>query len=113
MSKTMTKKVRTARDFEKLPEAEKEAYIAEIDAETPEQRLARSRPLNARERAQWRATKNKMGRPKFGKNGTKIVSVTVEKGLLKQADAYARQKGLKRSELFSLSVKNMLSTTRD
>ena len=112
MSKILTKKVGTGRDFEKLSDAEKEAYIAEIDAETPEQRLARSRPLNARERAQWRATRKKMGRPKFGKNGTKIVSVTVERGLLKLADAYARQNGMKRSELFSLSVKNMLSTAR-
>ena len=46
-----------------------------------------------------------MGRAKLGKNGTKIVSVTVECDLLKQADAYAKARRMKRSELVSVGLK--------
>jgi metal-responsive CopG/Arc/MetJ family transcriptional regulator len=45
-----------------------------------------------------------MGRPKLGKHGARAVTVTVEKSLLKQADAYAKANGMKRSELFATSV---------
>ena len=40
--------------FIALPDAEKERIYQQLDAETPAQRLARSRPLNAAERRQWR-----------------------------------------------------------
>ena len=63
----------------------------------PEDRLARSRPLNARERRQWRRFKA-MGRPKVGKSA-KTISLTVEKSLLKQADAYAKRHGISRAKL--------------
>lgn len=108
MSKTAYKKVRTGNDFEALSDSEKAAYMAEIESETPEGLLKKSRPLNARERAQWNATKKKMGRPKLGNGGTENVSISVEKGLLKQADVYAKRNGMKRSELFAVSVREKI-----
>jgi hypothetical protein len=39
-----------------------------------------------------------MGRPKIGK-GAKTISLTVEKDLLDQADAYAKQHGITRAKL--------------
>jgi len=48
--------------------------------------------------------KNWPAGPKLGKHGTRIVSVTVEKSLLKRADAYAKANGIKRSELFARSL---------
>jgi hypothetical protein len=68
-------------EFIALPASEKERTVAELDAETPEQSLSRSRPLNAGERRQWRKFKAKTGRPKIGK-GAKTISLTVEKNLL-------------------------------
>jgi hypothetical protein len=85
-------------EFIALSDSEKERIVKRIQAQTPQQRLARSRPLNARERQQWKRFKAKMGRPKIGK-GAKTISLTVEKDLLDQADAYAKQHGITRAKL--------------
>jgi hypothetical protein len=96
----------TASIFEALPDSEKERIYQEIDSESPEQRLAKSKPLTRSQRARWnRIKKNLGGRPKLGKDGTQIISVTVEKELLKQANAYAKAKGLKRSELVTQGLR--------
>jgi hypothetical protein len=44
--------------FIALPDSEKARIVAAIEAESPKQCLARSRPLNARERRQWRRFKD-------------------------------------------------------
>ena len=96
----------TGEKFDAMTDQQRAAIVAEIEAETPAQRQARSKPLNAEERAWWRRAQRKLkaGRPRFGKSGTRNVSVTLERGLLKQADAYAKKNGMKRSELFAVSV---------
>jgi hypothetical protein len=83
-----------------MTDAQRAKIIADIEAETLEERLARSKPLGARQRATWRRIKKKMGRPKIGK-GCKPIAVSLEIGLLKRADAYAKQHGLKRAQLIS------------
>jgi hypothetical protein len=45
------------------------------------------------------------GRPKFGKDGVKVISLSMEKQLLKRADAHAKKNGLKRAEFFSQAVR--------
>jgi hypothetical protein len=85
-------------EFIALPDSEKDRIADQIERETPEQSLARSRPLNARERQQWRRFKAKIGRPKVGK-GARTISLTVEKELLKKADAYAKRHGISRAKL--------------
>lgn len=99
----------TGEKFDAMTDQERARIIANIEAETPEKRRARSKPLNAEQRAWWRKVRQKTaGRPKLGKHGAKIVSVTVEKELLDRADAYARAHGMKRSELFSISVREKI-----
>ena len=104
-----TRKGMSIRQFEDLPKSEKDRIAREIEAETPQQRLARSRPLNASERAQWRRFKKKPGRPKMGA-GSINVSVSLEKTLLRQADRFARRHGMSRSELVTQGVKAMIGS---
>jgi hypothetical protein len=95
-------------EFIALPDAEKERIAREIEAESPEQTFARSRPLNARERRQWRKFKT-MGRPVIGQ-GAKTISLTVEKDLLKKADAYAKQHGLSRAQLVAQGLRAVIGS---
>ena len=95
--------------FIALPESEKERFTKQIEAQTPQRRLARSRPLNARERAQWRRFKAKMGRPKVG-SGAKTISLTVERTLLAQADTYAKQHGISRAKLIARGLQAILGS---
>jgi hypothetical protein len=101
----------TASDFIALPDSEKDRIIAEIESITPEERLAKSKPLNARERAEWREIQKNMrrsvGRPKVG-NGVQKVSVSIERSLMDRVDAYAKTHKLNRSKLFAMGVANLI-----
>ena len=94
-------------EFIALPASKKARILKQIEAETPEQRLARSRPLNARERRQWHRFKTKMGRPKVGK-GAKTISLTVERELLRKADAYAKRHGISRAKLVAKGLQAII-----
>ena len=105
----------TASQFMDLSDAAKDRIHAELEAETPEQREARARPLNAVERRQWSDLKQKLrgrGRPKLGKNGVTKVSISVELSLMKQADAYADRHGLTRSQLFAEGLRGVIREQR-
>ena len=102
--KRETEDVLTGEKFDAMTDAQRAKITAGIEAETPRHRRARSRPLNAEEQTWWRKVQKKLGRPKLGKHGARAVTVTVEKALLKNADAYAKANGMKRSELFAASV---------
>lgn len=103
------KKELTGNAFDALPDAEKERIWQEIDRKTPEQLLAESRPLNKKERETWRRIKRRMGRPKVGK-GAKVISLSVERGLLKEADAYAKKAGISRAQLVAQGLRAILSS---
>ncbi len=106
-SKKQPKREMTADGFESLPRKERERIFAELDAQSPEERIAQSKPLNAGERAEWRVIQKHLrrgrGRPKVGK-GVARVSLSVERTLLDRADAYAKSHRLNRSELVSASL---------
>jgi len=112
MKKTKKKQL-DARTFEAMTDAEKANVIAEIEAETPAERRRKYKPLNAKDQAEFESirkeivVKRKMGRPVVGK-GAKLVAVTIEKGLLKRADAYAKAHGLKRTELIAQGLLRMI-----
>lgn len=95
--------------FIALPDTEKERIVRRLEAEGPRRRLARSRPLNASERRQWRRFKAKAGRPRVGR-GARTISLTVEKSLLGRADAYAKRHGISRAKLVALGLQTFLST---
>jgi hypothetical protein len=94
-------------EFLALSDAEKDRIAKQFDTESAEESIARSRPLNAKERTRWRVFKAKMGRPKIGK-GAKTISLTVEKDLLKQADAYAKRHGISRAKLVAQGLRAVL-----
>lgn len=90
--------------FDKLPDSEKERIFRQLDNLTPEQADKEFRPMTAAQKREHYKPR-KIGRPKLGRSGTEIISVTVEKALLKRANAYAKSKGMKRSELVSMGLK--------
>jgi hypothetical protein len=59
------------------------------------------KPLTAADRALHRKAR---GRPMVGK-GAKIVPVSIERGLLAQADAFAQRNKLKRSEMVAQGLR--------
>jgi hypothetical protein len=66
----------------------------------------KARPMSVRERAQDRRAR-RQGRPRIGKGSQKI-HMTLERGLVKQADKFARQKGMPRSELIARALAAIL-----
>ncbi|HEY8747969.1 MAG TPA: hypothetical protein VIM11_08345 [Tepidisphaeraceae bacterium] len=96
--------------FIALPDAEKRRIVAEIEAQAPEERFARSKPLDAEDRRRHRAMKRKAGRPRTGTgSGTINISISIERDLLKKADAVAKKQGLSRSERVARSVRAVIS----
>ena len=65
-------------------------------------------PMTAAARARWARAKRKPGRPRRGK-GAKVISVSVERGLLTRSDALAKDLGLSRAGLIERGLKAVLS----
>ena len=89
--------------FEALPDAEKERQFTEFDQE-----FVPTRPLTPAQRKLWRKIKRKPGRPRVGQ-GAKVISLTVERGLLKDADALAKRRELTRAELVAEALRAALA----
>jgi hypothetical protein len=66
---------------------------------------AKSRPLTAAERAMFdeMGLGRRPGRPTSGQ-GSRQISVTMERGLLSRVDAFAHQRGLSRAQFIARSV---------
>lgn len=113
MSKVTRTKEMTGRDFDALPAAEKERIFRELDSLTPAQARRMFRPMTPQEKRDYvrrtsAPSRSKGGRPKFGKAGTAVISVSVEKSLLKAVDAHAKARGIKRSELVSAALRSVI-----
>ena len=59
------------------------------------------------EQAKLRRLRRKMGRPKQGE-GCKQIAITIERGLLKRTDAYARQLGMTRSAVIAAGIGKLI-----
>jgi len=59
-------------------------------------------------REQWRRAKRKRGRPRQGR-GVKVISISVEKGLLSRCDTFAKRLGITRAALISRGLRAVLS----
>ena len=70
----------------------------------------RGRPLTAADRKLF-AKARKRGRPRVGL-GAEKVRVTIERGLLKEADAHARASGMSRSELIAQGLRAVMAKKR-
>jgi hypothetical protein len=93
--------------FMSLTDDQKLAEAARFDFPADE---IPTRPLNAREKAQWQRIRRKLrrGRPKVGR-GVKRVMISMEAGLLDRTDAFARKHHLKRSELIARAVETIIA----
>lgn len=91
--------------FMALSDAEKEADVARYDKEFV---FEESRPLTPPEQREWNKIKRGPGRPKKG-GGASVISLSVERNLLKLADSFAETHQLSRSEMFSRGIKAILA----
>ena len=94
--------------FLALPDEAKERIWERYNRPVP---LSETRPLTPTERKRWEKAKKRMGRPKVGK-GAKVISLSVEGGLLERADAYASKNGISRAQLFARGVETVLAAPR-
>ena len=65
------------------------------------------RPLDAAARRRWAAAKRKRGRPARGR-GAQIISLSVERDLLRRTDALARRLKLSRARIVELGLRRVL-----
>lgn len=59
----------------------------------------------------WRNAKRKRGRPTSGE-GIKVISVSLEKGLLAEADKLAKTQGVSRARLITRGLRAVLASER-
>jgi hypothetical protein len=67
-----------------------------------------ARALNAEEPAPWAKARRKPGRPKVGR-GVRVISVSVERGLLGRSDALVQRLRISRASLVSRGLKAVLA----
>jgi hypothetical protein len=65
------------------------------------------KPLSPAQKRQHERAKAKMGRPVVGK-GHKVISTSMELGLLRQADALAKRRGVNRATLLAEGLRMVL-----
>ena len=100
MKQASNQRIRSARSVDAL-----ERLTAEFDREGV---AAEFQPLAPADRKRWERVRRKPGRPKKGQ-GVKVISVSVERGLLARSDALARRMGMTRAGLIERSLKAMLT----
>lgn len=85
----------------RMTPAQLEKLYAQAEKITPQ---TRSRPLSTADRALHR----RAGRPPIGA-GAERINITVERELLRQADAYARSHGLTRAALVAAGLRQIIA----
>ena len=96
------------REFDALSVADKDKVWNYYNRKIP---LSETREPTAAERALIARMRRKAGRPKVGQ-GSKLVAVTIEKGLLNRVDAYAKEHAMKRAELIARGLRLVLGEAR-
>jgi hypothetical protein len=100
----MMKKRSPIDEFIALSDAEKEKIVAEFDKEFIADTF---KPLTPAQRKWWNRVRRKHGRPRKGL-GHKVISVSLEKGLLKRADAFVKKSGTTRAALIARGLESIL-----
>ena len=95
--------------FIALPDEEKQRQTAMFDQEFI---ADTARPLTPAQRKLWeKAKRRKPGRPKKGE-GVKTIALSVERGLLRRADALARRRKMTRADLVAEALEATLAKAR-
>jgi hypothetical protein len=90
--------------FDQLSDAEKDAVYQECERVRPED----GRPLTKQDLRQHRQAGLRVGRPKVGL-GAKRINISMEQGLLRKADAFARKHKMTRAKLIAESVRKYVA----
>lgn len=112
MNRSTQSKSGAYRKFMAMTPAQRAADVAQFDRED----LTPGKPLTATDRAMHRQAairgkKAKRGRPVVGE-GTKMVPITIERGLLKAADEFAKRNGYKRSQMVADGLRLVMARPR-
>jgi hypothetical protein len=83
--------------------------LREATREFDKEDLSPGRPLRGRMLARWQQAKRKRGRPQNGE-GCKVISVSLEKGLLRETDRLARRLKISRARLVAEGLKHVLAS---
>ncbi|MBU0718558.1 MAG: hypothetical protein KJ749_09950 [Planctomycetes bacterium] len=102
--KTTRRKKTEAKPVKKLTNAELQRMSAEFDREFVADTFG---PPTPDAKARLRRAKRKPGRPRIGE-GSKAISVTVEKTLLCKVDRIAKRDGTTRAKLIAWGLKAIL-----
>jgi len=94
----------TASAFNRLSDDDKAKVYADCETITP---ATPSKPLAPRQRATWAKAKRKLGRPVIGR-GHKVISTSIEAGLLKRADSFAKRRGVTRAALIADALNTIM-----
>lgn len=89
-----------------LTEAELEKMAAEFDREFVADTFG---PATPEAKARLRRAKRKRGRPRIGA-GSKAISVTIERALLREIDRIAKRRHTTRAKLIARGLKAVLKT---
>ncbi len=98
---------KTGEEFDALSPQDKEKVWEYYDRIIPSSELRDPTPEEAAIIRRQRHRNRKVGRPRVGK-GAKMVAVTVELGLLKRADAFAKKHGMKRAEMIARGLLSVM-----
>jgi hypothetical protein len=94
-----------ASKYQRMDADELRAATSDFDREMV---ISQSRALTAGERRTWQAGRRKPGRPRRGA-GVKVISVSVERGLLSKSDAMASRLGVSRAALIERGLRLVLA----
>lgn len=89
--------------------AELESLTADLNASFV---IDKTRPLTPAERKRWQRAKRGPGRPKIGR-GAKVVSVSIESGLLVATDRLAKKRKVSRARLIAEGLNWVVGRTND
>src|SRR5512146_295471 len=84
---------------------ELERLTADLDQEFV---IDKAKPLSPEQRRRWLAMKRKIGRPPKGA-GAKVISISVERGLLTRADRLAKKLHTTRAALVAQGLEQVLA----
>jgi hypothetical protein len=95
----------TSKPFWEMTAAELEQATGEFDGEFSGKAF---KEPTAAQKARFARAKRKRGRPQLGQ-GVQVISVSLEKGLLKAVDELAKRKKAKRAELITFGLRAVLN----
>ncbi len=97
---------KNSRPISEMTVGELDAMAAEFDREFIADTFG---PMDDEAKARHLRAKKKRGRPRVGA-GSQVISVTIEKGLLKRADRLAKRLGMSRAKLIAVGLFRIMSS---